>query len=456
MSTPTKSELWDQVTKHIAAADAFFKFANSNSPNYLGLEDSVIQSLEGQHAGSIASYYSSWRAEMNARFAAFRTPLLTLLRELAKFGYSLSVDRKTDRQVLLEIADAMNTASETVKNRAMTYGSISAGGSNVGSATIYRCTKDVHNNDLEVAVSGTVRADIVRDKNTGAVQGNEVLVFRGNGNVRVDSIQYADSTNEVVENKTLLTSGNNSTLLKDGSFDQLETTSSLTKNDQPGGWKLSDYANFERDTTNFFRFKQGEGAKLNGGGTSLVAKSNTNDVWFAQYIGRSNSRFKADVPYFVAIRVMVDNVATDGTLTLRLGSQTVTLDLSPLSANVWTTLVIGLDNKGYFDVFKENWIDPDTNQDLGVRVRADVTSRTVAGKIYFDEMVMGEGIPFNGNYYFPVAGPNADGTSKDALVGDTYSWADSSANTGRIQTILSELLGFSFPHTGGTPTYADA
>lgn len=455
MAAPSKAEMWTQISNFIALIDAHFVWTNTNSDNYLGLEDTLQQSLEGQHSNDVNSYLRSWRQQLNSRFSAHRATLLLMFKELAKFGYSLSTEGKTDRDILLEIANAMDGGSETVKNRAMTYGSISAGGSNVGSATIYRCTEDVHGNNLEIAVSGTVRADVVSDKNTGATQGNELVTFRGNGNVRVDNIQYASSTNEVLPSVQLQTSGNTTGLLVDGSFDTLETSSALTKNLQDN-WTLNDYTLFERDASTFFRFKQGQGARVNGTGTALVAKSGTSDVWFAQYIGRTRKTFKKDVPYFLVLRVMVDNALTDGTLTLRLGTQTTTLDVSTLSANTWADVVLGTDDKGYFENFKENWIDSSTNQDLGVRVRVDVASRTVAGKIWFDEIVLAEGKLFNGVYYCPVAGGNADGSAADALVGDTWSWADSSSNTGRIQTMCSELLKFSFPHTSGTPTYADA
>lgn len=453
MATPTKAENWTQIQNYVALIDSNTNWANSNSPNYLGLEDTLQQSLEGQHSADINNYLRAWRNEINSRYTSHRAPLLTLFKELAKFGYSLSIEGKSDREILVDIAAAMDDASETVKNRAMTYGSISAGGSNVGSATIYRCTKDVHGNDLEIAVSGTVRADVTRDKNTGAVQGSELVTFRGNGNVRVDAIQFASSTNEVLRDVALINSGSSSSLVRDGGFSGLETSSSFTKEEQTN-WTLNDKTLWERDTTEFFRYKAGDGAKKNGVGVSLVAKSGTSDVSFFQYIGRTRVSFKKDVPYILVVRVMVDNTNTDGTLTIRLGSQTATLDLATLGANAYADVVIGTDEKGYFENFKENWTSAD-GQDLGVRVGCSVASRSVAGKIFFSEIVMAEGRLFNGVYYVPFAGQNAGGSDVDALVGDTYSWADSSSNTGRIQTTSAELLGFSFPHTSGTPTYAD-
>lgn len=451
MASPSKAELWTMISNLIKIIDQYWKFAATNTPNYVGMEDTLVQSLKGNNISSIVSYLNGFRSEINNRYESAKDSLMLLFKELAKFGYGINISGLTDTQVMQEISDAMHGSTETVKNRAYTYGSVTAGGSNVGSATVLRCTKDKNNYDLEIAEPGVQRIEIVRDKNMGAVGGQEGVLFYGEGNPRVDRIQYATSTNKIIQGKTLYTSQNG--LLSNASFDQLETASAFTTEEQ-NSWTLNDKAEFERSTTVFYRYKNDEGAKINGTGVSLVAKSTTNDISFLQYVARSKFTLNKNVPYFLVCRVMVDDTNTDGTFTLRLGSQTATLDLATLSANAWTNVIIGTDNKGYFDNFKENWLSV-ANQDLGIRVGGTVASRTVAGKIYFDELILAQGILFNGCYYLPIAGRNAGG-SKEALEGDYYTFTDSVSDTGRNQYTIAELLSVSLPHTSGSPTYADA
>lgn len=451
MATPTKTEIWDQISKYIKIIDALYKFGATNTPNFVAMQDTLVQSFEGNHVPTLAAYLQEWRNEINGRYNAGRTELATLFIELAKFGYSINTIGKPERQIFTEIAVAMNTAGDTIKSRDYTYGAIVTPGANVGSSTVLRNVKDKTGNDLEIAVAGVQRVEIVQDKNLGAVQGSELVRFFGQGNPRVDRIQYADSTSEVLDGQTLQRSVNS--VLNSGSFDTLETGAALTKNEQQN-WTLSDFADFERDTSVFFRYSENNAAKVNGIGVSLKAKSNTNDISFAQYVAREKLQIEKNSPYFLVLRFYKDNALTDGSLTLRLGSQTFVQALVGLAANTWHNIVIGTDEKGYFDNFKENWISP-ANQDLGVRVEVSVTGRTVAGTYNFDEMVLKKGILFNGTYFLPLAGSNSGG-AKDALEGDHHTFIDSEVQTGRNQYTIAELMGVSFPSTTGAPTFPDA
>lgn len=447
MATPTKAELWSQISAFIKIIDQGWKYAATNSPNFVGLQDALEQLLEGQHAVQVTQYLQQARAELNSRYLAGASTLRLMLIELAKWGYAVNTVSLTDAQIFEKLAEAMDTAGETIATRAYTFGSISAGGSNVSSATVLRNTKDRFDEPIEVAEVGVQRIEVIQDSSQGAQQGQELVRFFGQGNPRVDRIQLGTSTDKVVQGK-LINSSNS--LLINGSFDAIETT--LTKAEQTG-WTLNDISLFSKETTTFFRWKSGDEARLNGTGASLKALSGTTNIWFAQYISREKLRIESGVPYFLVLRVMVDNASTDGTLTLRLGSKTVTLDVSTLSANTWANVIIGTDDKGYFENFKERWVSA-ANQDLGIRVRVDVASRTVAGAIFFDEIVLVKGVYFNGAYYCPLAGQNT-ATNTDAQTGDLWTFTDSATNAGRNQYTIAELLGVSLP-SDASPTYADA
>lgn len=242
MASPTKAELWTMIANLVKLIDEFWKFGADNTPNFVDLEDTLVQSLEGNSTGSISQYVQTWRGEINSRYDAGRASLVQLFTDLARFGYSINTQGLQEREILVEIARAMDGLSETVKARDFTYGVLVAGGSNVGSSTVLRNTKDEHGNDLEIAVPGVQRIEVVQDGNMGATPGAEVVKIFGQGNPRIDRIQYGDSTDEVVLNTTLASSGNRNAqngrnFLVNGSFDSLETGTSLSKDEQTG-WTL--------------------------------------------------------------------------------------------------------------------------------------------------------------------------------------------------------------------------
>ena len=117
MPTPSKAELWDQITKYAKVVDQLWKFGAENSTNYLDLEDAVRQALEGDHASVIANDLDIVRSSLSGLYSGRKSALMRLLRELARVGYSISITGLSNDQVMEEISTAMDAASETIASR---------------------------------------------------------------------------------------------------------------------------------------------------------------------------------------------------------------------------------------------------------------------------------------------------------------------------------------------------
>lgn len=462
MAEPTKAELFDQLTKFAKITDQLYQYGAENTPNYLDMEDSVIQALEGEHSEEVARFLRSHRGVLSSEYSKFRAPLMAIMRQIARVAFSISTRGLSDDQILEKISDEMDSASETIASRDITFASVSAGGSNVSTGKIYRCTDDKYSNKIESGEMGTVKLEVIQDFNSGTERGREKIRIFGSGNTKVDEINLGSAPSIVGE---LTFKRSRDSLLTNGSFDQLE--SSLTKDEQVG-WTLSDRSNFSVVTestspSDLFRYTPGQ--ETNTAGPTGKSLRFTTNAWCAQYFSRETiSRRVRDLskPFFLICRYMRKN-SCDGDLQMRLGTKTTSVALTGATNDQWADLVIGsgATSDGYFENFQEDWVDTSgsNNVPLGVRIRFDLTSATT-GEVIIDEIILTQGVEYNGISYIAVCGDNTGSTSGEAQVGDVWTFADAytSGGTaqGRTQEVIRRLTGKHLPHTTGTETYSDA
>jgi len=441
---PSKAECWDIVAKLAKVYDQLWKYGASNATNYLGTEDAVIQALEGDLSGPILDGLRISRAQLNQAYQDGKRPLFQALAQLAKFGYN-SVS-SSEKDVIDDIFEGMMAATETVKNRAWTYASISAGGGNVGNGTIYRCTVDKDGNSIESGMPGTIKVLVKQDKNSGARSGNEKALIFGSGIAPVDAIYVGTAPGEIME--LPFTAPDNS-LLKDPDFSGLEDT--IISPEQPSGWTFDAVTGMTKVSTPFYRASWAPGTSGKIPGEYSYSLKWTENSGVAQYFQRGKIKSSLDphAPLFLILRYRPDN-SCDGTLTIRLGSQTETVDLTTKSDDTWYDLVLGTgtSTKGYQENFNEDWANA-SGFDLGVRVKITLTSNTT-GDLYLGNVILAQPKRYNGAYYLAVAGDT------DVLRNDTWTFADTSSETGRTQYTIARLFGRHLPHTSGSPTYADA
>ena len=455
MPTPSKAELWDQYTKAAKITDQIYKFGATNGTNYLDLEDAVFQALEGDHTTKVTASLDAHRKALSSLVSAGQNLLSPILINIAKIGYSLNVTGMTISQVIEEIRKAMDSASETVRHRDITFGSVSAGGSNVSTGNIYRTEIDEYNEKIEAGFVGVTKIDTIEDKNSGRRSGAEQLRIYGSGAGQfVDELDIGTATRATAN---ILMRRSEDGLLKNSTFSNFDTKDgNPTVVEQPG-WTVGDKTLVTRITESnanpdIFRFDRGRetGTTL---GTDLTGSSLRfdGDTSVSQYVAREKFRFRKDRPYFLIVPWMRKSSAT-GTLTIRLGSQTASATIGSATNDVWNYLTIGPgENKGWFSVFNEDWTDLGVtpNRDLGVRVKIEVSSLATSTVIVAN-VLLDAAIPFNGCFYLAQAG------ATDTLVDDTWSFTDSANETGRTQYVTHRMFRKYFPHTNTGETYADA
>lgn len=429
--TASKAELWSQASLAIKIADEIFKFAGQNTPNFLGLADALAQAYEGDHIGTTNSKVTSFRSQLSS-LCGDAAILNAVLIELAKVGYNSIAT--TASIALDDIAKGMAAASETVKNRAWTYGSIAAAVGNTGTGTIYRLTTDKYGYTIETGAfpGGVVKAEIISDKNTGRPSGTEQASLNGDGITPVDNIYRgtcpsSSSTLTAYRAQDGLLSNPNFAVYTDDGSNVGATNWTFTATTKT--------TKLDVDTTNYFR-------KQSDGSAGVVVKFMDNNA-AVQYVSSMGNYIDVTKPCFLIVRYRRYN-SCDGTLTIRLGTKTESITLTTVSDATWYDLVLGVaDSDGWYENFKED------SGGLGARIEIALASRTT-GALGIGEIILAQPVQYDGKWYLMTAG------ATDFIRGDSFTFTDSVSNTGRIQTTITRLYSKHLPHTSGTPTYADA
>jgi hypothetical protein len=415
----SKSELWDQYTKAIKIIDELYNFSAVNATNWLDMEDTLKTAYKGDHVGATEQQLTSMRASISSVINQGATLLNSLILELARIGYN-SVAAARD-VALDDIRQGMVDGSETVSERNFSFASVSAGVGNNGDGTVYRLTSDKNNFDLEGSnpAVGTVKLTCITDFATGRSKGAEEFQIKGDGQNKVDELNVGNAPDLVT---TLTATTASAGKASNGDF---EGSTGANPNIVFTGWVPSVQANLDEETTTVYR------------GSKCIKF--TDNVSITQYLTAPS--INKDLPMFTIIHFQRQS-GCNGTLSLRLGLQSTSVVLSAQTG--WNIIALGTTGtKGWYENYKEDSV----NQ--GLRVVISLTGRTV-GTLLIDECIVAQPTLYNGQYYLIKAGQS------EFLVNDNFSFADTSAETGRTQYWTARLFNKYFPHTSGSPTYADA
>lgn len=431
----SKAELWTQIANAAKIEDEHFKFCTENSPNLLDLMDTLQQSYEGDHIGSTNQQYTQMLSSLN-QVAGSSTRMNALIIEAAQLGYD-SISTQVS-SAIDDIRSGMNAASETVRYRNWTFGSVSAGGGNNGDSTIYRLTKDKYDQDIESGnyTGGSVKIRIVNDKNMGQDSGREQAIIYGSGKIPTSNLDKIALGTAPAGQATITALRASDGLLNNASFDTYAETPA--DEDDFDSWKITSYSDATQNTSVYYRKQDGQTT-----GSSCEFTDN-NDI--EQHITDARARIDATKPVFLIVRYYT-KTSCDGVLTVRLGSKTTQVaDLTAVAATTWHEVILGnANNDGWYDAFKED------DSDKGFRVKISLSSNTT-GELLIDEVILAQPTEYNKLWYMMPAG--SDGN--DMLSGDYWTFADTVANTGRIQATIARLYGKHFCHATSGETYADA
>lgn len=406
------------------------QFGNANTPNVITQTDAVYAALQGITSPTVARAVGEFRRANSNIISPIqgRKLLDTLLLDMAIVkSYS-----ETDPPAILRrlLHDYSQGTPVTIKDRNTTFGSVTAGGSNVGSGTIYRLTKDPYDYPIQ-AVSPEVKTfTCIVDENGGANAGQEKFNYHGVDREPDNLLVLGSGIN--IDTPRAKDGGDSTGYLTNPSFSGTETASTFN------GWTITTIT-AAHDTTNYFRTYSGESTagsiKLTGNGT------------VSQPLTTARGKFKADVPYFLAFRWnrSVGSAPANTTIDVDLGAQSSIIAITMTGAESgWQTAVATMDKKLYY----QNWAG--TSAALTFTIGSQATGYTLIDDVQLWPMTRIDGI-----WYAILGGatPFIDGSEFD---GDYFTF-DDSVMTGAVKAYwLWQLYGVDcqLPNAA-SPTWAD-
>lgn len=434
MANPTRAEIQTQWANAVDIVEETRKFGQSNAKNLLGMLDTLEQSLEGDFLDDLTRASQAVRSNVNSVLepATLRSIFRPFLKQYLKSVIGRT-DLGSDDAMLAELWKYFIDNTLRVQSRNFTFGSPAASGSPVGNGQIIRLTTDSYNFPIEAQHIDSKRALCVADYQTGTSRGAEVFQLMGQARTR-DELNRSGSGLEAI--LTGLTPDDS--LVSNASFDSIgggtaAAPTSITD------WTASatvNSTNFAFDSTNYFRVAP---SLVNG--TSYALQVNVSTT-LTQKLSVRGNKLRSDRPYILAIVWNRAVGAASGTLVLRMGSYSTTVTVSGQTG--WTVTTVPS------AVGQGCWYRNMAQDDLQIQI--DWT-RT-AGNILFDDVLLVEGTPFDGSYYWAIPASTATWTPWRRQ--DQYTWTDTCPDTGKIQKMLVRAWNFYLPHSNGSSiTFSD-
>lgn len=422
MASPTIAETHTMLKNEVDLLEELRKFAESNAKNFVGMEDTIVQSLETDFAVELTNAVAGARAGINGALAQATAILDPVFRTYGKVIGAPEADVQT---IITRFIEYCVANSITFNSRDVTFGSVSAGGSNVGNGTWNRLTKDKYNYDIEAVFAEAVTATCVADQSINGLKHAEEFEVRGASPSR-DLLALAGSGH--VQAIACAHAGNSK--LSNPSFSRY-TGTAATPTAIEGWTPVSSISNYAIDESNYYRGFPGD--TLNSGDVgSASLKISANDT-IAQALTVFGTVLDPDVPMYAQIAYNRQVGSGDGTLTLHMGGVSASVSLAAQTG--WNILRIALGQNNWHRQFNE--------ADLDIKVQ--LASRTT-GYVLVDDLIFVPFVRFGlaenliGTWMCPVGG------STPFLRGDVFTYTDSIASDSKIQRWLFRAYGRYLPH----------
>jgi hypothetical protein len=392
-SDVTFANAFAQLGKVAKILDENQKFGSANTPNLLDMFDSLVTSLDGEFTPGLAQVVrqqilipaATGLTRQNIR-AMFRLPTLELLRAIG--SKALTPDASvSDAVAWREIRQYMEDNAQLIKSRNLTFDT-SATGSTTGTGAVSRLTVDKDANNLECTGIETKTFECVRDQNNGATKHAEAFEFQF-GDADVTGLQWV-GTGGVLPVTSL--NAKSSNLVVNPSFEQGATANNtaLSTTGQITGWDVGTAGSWKTYSAAAYVYR---GYQNDTGVTHYGLECTTSDT-ITQVLRAENpgATFSEDVPYHCQIAWQRKGSAT-GTLTLHLGAQSTSVDISTGTNDQWNVLEIDLDSSRYYQNFKEGDLD------LKVQVASLAT-----GTVVIDDFVLAPMVNLDGTWWALTGG----------------------------------------------------
>lgn len=429
MATPTTNEAIATLKAAVDLLEELDKFANANSPNLVGLQDTLINSLAGDSAAAILANGDALRAAVAGQL----TPANdrgTLTPCFADFMSAIALPSSSLAENLVQFRQWMIDNSQTINSRGMTYGSISVGGSNVGTGTINRITVDADNVPLEGAHAELKTFECVADQ--GQTDETEEVFSVEGANAGADFASGSTGSG-ILTTMRALSARDSQTYVRNPSWSSFSGTQPTAGSEQApatttswAGWTVGDITKVKASVDQVYRGFPGDS-------TPMSIRFTDNTTCTQAFVDNANPTFAARTPFYVQLAIYRESNC-DGTLTITLGSKTQAVTMTSLNNGAWNVVRLDLDQDLYYDRWKLN----------DATIGFALTSRTT-GTLYLDDLIFSPFTLLDGIGYAIV------GSATPFMRDDTFSFTDTqNATRGVLQWWIthrsraSELLGYPF------------
>lgn len=426
----SEATIQDSIAKTVWIFQKLQDRGNAGTDPLDEIIDDVTKVVEQPWAGGVVAALTGLRAGYSAILSVqtVRAALDPQMREYARF---IGIPERTDiNGILIKLNQNFVDNSKSVEERAFTYGSISAGGSNIGDGLVNRLTVDKDSFNIETVTTDAKEFLCTADEHSGAREHQEVFEARGAAR-NFDNLEVTGSGR--IAQISAVSARDTSALVKNPSFSTFTGTAGTPT--ALGGWlpttAPADFTNFELvldSTTGVYR--DGDGATTQ---YSLKIKTATDGV--DQNLNTLNARFNPNVPYYCQVAWNRSaGSGSGGSIELGLGSQTVQVALAAQSG--WQILRLPLTSGLWF----QNW----NQEDPKVSVKWTTFS---SGYVLIDDFILAPMTQFDGSWFSIVGGETP------FLRDDVFTFTDS-ATESVVQYWLWYAYGLQLPPSG-SPTWAD-
>jgi hypothetical protein len=323
--------------------------------------------------------------------------------------------------ILGRLYDYFVSGSKTVLSRGITFGAVAAGGSNVGTGTVNRLTKDESNFDIEATNVEVKTLKCVFDANSQSEEGEEVFEIRGI-EASKDGLETLGSG--LVGQLPALSARSSEQMIDNASFETYDASATP----RFASWTLTSGTTPTQDTTNYYRIMPGRTT-----GDAAVFSAN---ALLTQELSVRGTKINPGVPYYLQVAYNRAVGGFTGDLKIGLGNTTVTVSLAAQTG--WNVLRLALGTGLWPKTFNK--------QDLAVTVQVLNFS---AGTLLVDDVILAPMAQADGCYYAIVGG------ATPFLRDDSFTFTDTGGTTAILQYWFWRAFGRYLPHTAGAPTWAE-
>ena len=428
MAVATEDTIQAAMGKAIVIHKELFAQLATGTNNLQARDATFLAAVPADASPATQAAQAAFRAACASPFAAKQ--LASILAPLFA-AYARTLDLPGVESMFVELFANLHGRSETVLNRAFTFGTWSAV-TGTGTGAIKRLTKDEYDYTIESGFAELKTAKCYRDATSGGTRHEEEFSIYGEAAGK-DALELNGSG--VRTNLACLSARTTENYVVNPSFENVNAPSGTLAAGGVLGWTESDIANLVTVTSSFYKDNPRST-------TSRCLRFSTNASIYQRMIDIPLNRWNPAVPLYAQIAFNRES-SCDGTLTLTIGSTSASVALSAQSG--WTVLTFPITTAAWFRTWNKSVPSGTLTNSL---VKIELSSRTT-GTLLIDDLIVGPYTRVDGAWVAMVGG------ATPFLKGDLFTVTDTCADTGIVQTWLARTFGIYLPHTSGSPTWAE-